>query len=116
MKYLSKFFLLACLTLALAACGDSGIVVDTSDRSMEFMPADLVINVGDTVTFQMTSTHNAIEISKETYDTGGIDALEGGFAVDYGETKDVTFTEAGVHYYVCQPHVTVGMLGTITVQ
>ena len=116
MKYLSKFFLLACLTLACAACGDSGVVVDTSDRSMEFMPADLTISVGDTVTFNMTSTHNAIEISKDTYDAGGIDALAGGFAVDYGETKDVTFTEAGVHYYVCQPHVTVGMLGTITVE
>ena len=76
----------------------------------------LPINVGDTVTFQMTSTHNAIEISKESYDTGGIDALENGFQVTYGETKDVTFNEAGVHYYVCQPHVTVGMLGTITVQ
>ena len=116
MKFVSKFFVVALLALACTACGDSGIVVDTSDTSMDFMPSDLTINVGDTATFKMTATHNAIEVSKETYESGGNEPLEGGFAVTFGETKDVTFTAAGVHYFVCEPHIPVGMIGTITVQ
>ena len=83
---------------------------------MYFEPEDLVISVGDVVRFQMTATHNAIEVSKDTYDDRGMTPLEGGFQVDYGETLDVTFDQVGTHYYICQPHVTLDMIGTITVQ
>ena len=117
--------------IALSACGDKTTTDDTSgesatdetvhtvttsDSSMDFTPKDLTIAVGDTVEFIMTATHNAIEVSQETYENIGIDALEGGFAVGYGETQRVTFSEAGTHYYVCQPHVTLDMVGTITVE
>ena len=84
--------------------------------NMDFMPADLVIAVGDTVEFVMHRSHNAIEVSQETYESRGRTPLDGGFAVDYGTTALITFTEAGVHYYVCQPHASVDMVGTITVE
>ena len=119
----------------LIACGDSENAKDTSgiesnDQSsqgednihtvdtpgMYFEPKDLVISIGDTVRFRMTSTHNAVEVSQETYDNIGTTALEGGFVVDYGQTMDVVFDDAGVHYYVCQPHVMLDMVGTITVE
>ncbi len=120
MKFVSKIFVLAFFALACTACGDSGLVVDTSDATMDFSPQDLTINVGDTVTFKMTVTHNAVEVSKDIYDQvvgGGLsERLEGGFVVDFGETKDITFDQPGVHYFVCEPHITVGMYGTITVQ
>ena len=90
--------------------------VTTTLASMAFDPVDLTIAVGDTVKFVMVSNHNAIEVSKETYDAKGTEPLDGGFEVDFGETKEVTFTEAGVHYYVCQPHVMIDMIGTITVE
>ncbi len=83
---------------------------------MTFTPEDLTIAVGDTVRFVMSATHNAIEVSEDTYNSRGIDALDGGFQVTFGETQEVTFTEAGTHYYVCTPHVTIGMIGTITVE
>ena len=90
--------------------------VSTSDSNNDFTPQDLVIDVGDTVRFVMTSTHNAIEVNQDTYDARGITPIEGGFQVGFGETQDVTFTEVGTHYYVCTPHVTMGMIGTISAE
>ena len=90
--------------------------VTTADGDMTFTPENLTIAAGDTVRFFMSPTHNAIEVSKDTYDALGITALDGGFAVNFGETKEVTFTEPGIHYYVCTPHVKINMIGTITVE
>ena len=90
--------------------------INTSDSNNDFTPQDLTIAVGDTVRFVMTATHNAIEVSQDTYESRGTTPVDGGFQVTFGETKDVTFTEAGTHYYVCTPHVTMGMIGTITVE
>ena len=83
---------------------------------MKFSPADITIAVGDSVLFEMSSTHNAVEVSKETYDAKGSAALEGGFNVGFGETQEVQFNEAGIHYFVCTPHAGGGMIGTITVE
>ncbi|MEC8191745.1 MAG: plastocyanin/azurin family copper-binding protein [Myxococcota bacterium] len=88
----------------------------TADGDMTFTPEDLTISVGDTVRFVMSPTHNAIEVSEDTYASRGTAALNGGFQVTFGQTDEVTFTEAGTHYYVCTPHVTIGMVGTITVE
>ena len=68
--------------------GGDGTVhtVTTTDSSMDFMPADLTIAVGDTVRFEMSTTHNAVEVSQEVYDARTIERLPGGFVVDYGET------------------------------
>lgn len=99
--------------------GDGGgtvHTVTTTDSSMDFMPADLTIAVGDTVRFEMSTTHNAVEVSQEVYDARTIERLPGGFVVEYGETADVVFNDAGVHYYICEPHVTIDMIGTITVE
>ena len=97
------------------------VVTSTDDFSdeeayMDFMPEDITVPVGTTVRFEMSSTHNAVEVSQETYEDRGSAALEGGFIVNFGETKDVTFDEAGIHFYVCQPHVGMDMVGTITVE
>ncbi len=90
--------------------------VTTADGDMTFTPDDLTISVGDSVRFVMSPTHNAIEVSQETYDSRGMTPLDGGFQVTFSETKEVTFTEAGTHYYVCTPHVSIDMIGTITVE
>ena len=96
------------------------VIVTTTDENgetyLDFMPQDLTIAVGTTVQFVMSNTHNAVEVSEETYNNRESTALEGGFAVQFGETKEVTFDAAGVHYYVCTPHVTMDMVGTITVE
>ena len=104
-----------------AACGTVHEVTTTDDGSdmeayMDFSPEDLTIAVGDCVSFVMSSTHNAIEVSEDSYNSRDGTPLSGGFQVDYGETAEVYFGEAGTHYYVCQPHVLGDMIGTITVQ
>ncbi len=95
-------------------------VTTTDDTSaadyFDFTPEDLVIAVGDAVRFEMSNTHNAVEVSEETYNNLGYVALDGGFEVSYGETAEIVFSEAGVFYYVCQPHALQSMVGTITVE
>lgn len=96
------------------------VVTSTDDFGdpgyMDFSPEDLTIAVGDTVRFEMSQTHNAVEVSEENYNNRIATALEGGFNIGFGETGEVTFTEAGVHFYVCQPHISADMIGTITVE
>ena len=86
--------------------------VDASDYNV-FSPSDLTINLGDTVYFENLSTHNAVEVSEETYNSDGT-ASNGGFEL-YSDGY-IVFEEVGTHYYVCTPHVQMGMKGTITVQ
>ena len=102
-------------------CGTIHTVTTTDDSSdfevyMDFAPEDLTIAVGDCVNFEMSNTHNAVEMSQEAYENRMNTPLEGGFSVTYGETKQIKFDEVGVHYYMCQPHVRGDMVGTITVQ
>ena len=124
---MQKILTISLLALTIAGCGETdaecatihvvNTTDDTSDETyMDFTPEDLTIAVGDCVNFVMTDTHNAIEVSQDTYDNRGVTALDGGFAVQFGETQEVYFGEAGTHYYVCQPHVSMDMIGTITVQ
>ncbi len=102
-------------------CGTVHMVTTTDDTSdidayMDFAPADITISVGDCIEFVMSRTHNAVEVSQETYESRGFTALEEGFSVSYGETERVRFDEAGTHYYICVPHVGADMVGTITVE
>ena len=90
--------------------------VTSADGDMSFSPVDLTISAGDTVRFVMSATHNAIEVSQETYDERGVTPIEGGFQVTFMETQEVTFSNPGIHYYVCTPHVSIDMIGTITVE
>lgn len=124
MKFSLRLSIL-CAALTVVACGGSSdnadggggvTTVNTEDSILVFMPEDITISAGDTVRFVMTETHNALEVSRETYDARGTTPLDGGFEVDFGQTGEVTFDTPGVHYYVCTPHVTVGMIGTITVE
>ncbi len=90
--------------------------VTTADGEMKYTPENLTIKVGDTVRFSMSAAHNAIEVSKETYDARGRTPVAGGFLIYFSETKEITFEDVGMHYYVCTPHVTADMVGTITVE
>ncbi|MBV72491.1 MAG: hypothetical protein CMH52_14295 [Myxococcales bacterium] len=102
-------------------CGTTHVVTTTDDTAdfeayMDFAPEALTIAAGDCVTFEMSATHNAVEVSEETYNNRMIQALEGGFNVTFGATGTVKFDEPGIHYYVCVPHVRGDMVGTITVE
>lgn len=81
-----------------------------------FSPSTLTINQGDDVNFVLTSSHNAVEVSQTVWNNNGNSSING-FSVNFGGGI-VTALElpVGTHHYVCSPHASIGMKGTITVQ
>ena len=77
-----------------------------------FTPDTLIVNVGDTVTLIMGPSHNAVEVSQSTWISNGTQS-NGGFNIYYGATGTFVPTINQTYYYVCQPHVTMGMKGVI---
>lgn len=76
----------------------------TNNFDFQFVPDSIHIEIGDTVYFSLLKFHNVVEVSKETYEANGTES-NGGFSLSFGGGM-VTFAEAGVHYFVCEPHVT----------
>ncbi|MFN8134706.1 MAG: T9SS type A sorting domain-containing protein [Bacteroidales bacterium] len=90
--------------------------VNITNSGFTFSPATVTINQGDDVNFQLGGIHNAVEVSKATFDANGNTALPGGFSVELGGgTVTADKLTVGTHYYVCAPHASLGMKGTITV-
>jgi len=82
-----------------------------------FSPSTITIVVGDDVTFNLESVHNAVEVSQATWNANGTAALAGGFQVALGGGPvQAALLGVGTHYYVCTPHASLGMKGTIIVQ
>lgn len=86
------------------------------NNGMSFSPSNLTIAFGDSVNFNISGSHNAVEVSQSTYDVNGSTALLNGFQVPFngGEVMPEKLG-IGTHYYVCTPHATEGMKATITV-
>ena len=83
---------------------------------MNFVPNEVICNVGDTIKFIMSNSHNAVEVSQSNYENNNPNPLEGGFNVNYGQTEFFVPNEAKTYFYVCQPHIFNGMIGKIIVQ
>ena len=86
------------------------IAMNDANAKYVFNPADITVNVGETVTLKLTSEN---EFHSFTVDDLGIDV-----EVDAGETEEITFTfsEAGTYELICIPHESLGMVGKIIVQ
>ncbi|HIC61758.1 MAG TPA: hypothetical protein EYO72_03370 [Marine Group III euryarchaeote] len=111
------------VTFGKAAPGpDCDYVVGIDSTGYAFDPVELTINVGETVCWQWADTsdaHNVVEINAE-YDTemNVADVSVGFTSGDASNNMDFrhTFTEDDkTHYYVCEPHAAMGMVGKITV-
>ncbi|MFN6039594.1 MAG: T9SS type A sorting domain-containing protein [Bacteroidota bacterium] len=89
-------------------------IVTVNNSGFTYTPANITINLGDTVNFSISSSHNAVEVSQATYNANGSTALPGGFSIGFGGGT-LTQLTVGTHYYVCTPHAGMGMKGTITV-
>jgi len=101
---------------------DCDHVVGIDASGFAFDLSDLDINVGETVCWQWDNAvdqHNVVEIIGEFDATMNLTEVSVGFSS--GEpSNDVdfrhTFTEDDkTHYYVCDPHASMGMVGKITV-
>jgi len=75
-------------------------------RSFRFMPADLTIRPGDTVTWGNGDTAPHTATARDgTWDTGELAK---------GQTAEITFDTPGRHTYICAFHP--AMRGTIVVE
>lgn len=90
-------------------------IYEITADGLTFSPDDITIQAGDTVRFNSGSLHPVLEVDKDTWETLGKTALDGGFSVSSGN-GDVVFNEPGTYYYVCENHVSSGMRGKITVE
>jgi plastocyanin len=81
-----------------------------------FNPSTLTIVPGENVTFTLEATHNAVEVSKATWDANGTTPLAGGFSVPFGGGEVLPAQlPNGTHWYVCTTHAAIGMKGIIIV-
>lgn len=112
MKKIVFFFLLS--SLSIASYCTTWTINNSGDT---FVPPTLTIALGDSVSFVLESIHKPVEVSQATWNANGNTPLPGGFDLPFGGGL-VTPAQlgAGIHYYVCAVHATLGMKGTITVQ
>ena len=78
-----------------------------------FVPSTININLGDTVKFVLESIHNVVEVSEATWNANQ-STSNCGFVLPFGGGT-LVLSEIKKYYYVCQPHASFGMKGTITV-
>jgi plastocyanin len=97
-------------------------IVTIGDDGYSFEPADITIAAGDTVCWMWkdtTDAHNVAEIAtKFDADMNLEDAKIGFYSGEAANSVDFrhTFEENDkTHYYVCEPHATMGMAGIVTV-
>ena len=109
--------ILISLVLVLSATGAFCTSWTITNSGNTFTPSIITITVGDDVTFALASIHNAVEVNQATWNANGNTKLAGGFETAFGGGQ-VQSSQLGVgtHYYVCSPHASLGMKGTIVVQ
>lgn len=94
--------------------GESEVTVDVGVQGnsgfYKFGPAAVAVSPGTTVTWQWTGkggTHNVVS-QNTVFDSGEL-------VERAGYTFTHSFAEPGIYYYVCEPHVSLGMKGALFV-
>ena len=85
-------------------------VVTVDSTNLRFNPSTVTLNEGDTLRFVwggQALPHNSVE------ENGVFDSGDPERAVDYGHVFD--YDSAGTYNFFCEPHESVGMLGSVTV-
>ena len=85
-------------------------VVTVDSTNLRFNPSTVTLNEGDTLRFGwggQALPHNSVE------ENGVFDSGDPERAVDYGHVFD--YDSAGTYNFFCEPHESVGMLGSVTV-
>ncbi len=88
----------------------------SSTISNTFSPATLSIAIGDSVQFNLSGIHSAVEVDQNAYNNNQLTPLSGGFSVPFGGgLVPAAQLPLGTHYYVCGNHFSLGMKGIIMV-
>ena len=77
-----------------------------------FDPDTLYCNVGDSINFSLTNTHNVVEVSTSTWLASQTTALPNGFSLPFGGGTFIP-DSAQTYWYICTPHVSMGMKAVI---
>ncbi len=111
MKLISTFFFSGLLlaTLSIQAQTTTTILND----GFNYVPAEVTVTVGDTVKFVLGEFHNVREVSQTSWNANDT-ISNGGFSTGFGGGTFVA-TTSGTFYYVCVPHASFGMKGTLIV-
>ncbi|MBI5475235.1 MAG: T9SS type A sorting domain-containing protein [Ignavibacteriales bacterium] len=109
MKQLILFFTLF-IVLITSSFSTTHIITNSG---FTFTPSSITITVGDTVVFSLASIHDVIEVNQATWNANGTTS-NGGFVLGFGGGT-LVIQSAGIHYYICGTHATLGMKGIITV-
>lgn len=113
---MKKAILLSAILMTAGSIASNATIWTISNSGNLFSPSTATIAVGDTVRFNITSSHDAVEVSEATYTANGTTPLDGGFEVPFGGgTVLPEQLSVGQHWFICTPHVTMGMKGIITV-
>lgn len=108
-----KLFSILLISIAIAGYSTTHTITNSGTT---FSPSTITIQLGDSIFFDLSSNHNAVEVSQETWNANGNTALPG-FSVPFdGGIVPASSLPLGIHYFVCTPHASIGMKGTITVQ
>ena len=102
--------LLACTAQTIAAEG-SDVIVTVDSTSLRFSPSEVTVTEGQAVRFMWAGqalAHNAVA------DDGLFDSGEPERDVDYRFVFEPG--TAGTRTFVCEPHASVGMVGTVIVE
>ena len=91
----------------------TGFTQTITNSGLTFSPDTLQVTIGDTISFNISASHNAVEVSETTFNNNG-STSNNGFNIPYG---GVSWTADSIktYYYVCQPHASAGMKGVIIV-
>ena len=102
---------LLCATAQLASADSSDVIVTVDSSSLRFNPSEVTVTEGQAVRFMWAGQalpHNAVA------DDGLFDSGEPERDVDYRFVFEPG--TAGTHSFVCEPHASVGMVGTVIVE
>lgn len=114
---LRGLFALTCLVLmstsvaGVTATDESDVIITVDSTTLRFSPSEITLTEGQAVRFMWSGQalpHNAVA------DDGLFESGEPARDVDYRFVFEVG--TGGTHTFVCEPHESVGMVGTITVE
>ena len=110
MKKIFTIIFALLLTFNLAFAQNTHII---NVNGMSFSPDTTICNIGDTIIFNLGGYHNAVEVSSATWIGNGTSS-NGGFSFQLGTTTGTMVVDTiKTYYYVCTPHVTMGMKAVI---
>ena len=112
--------LIGAAVLCVFVSGASAATVQVNALAMSFDPAEITIDVGDTVHWVnlQSLAHTVTEVAEADYDSNTNNPLSGGFSSGSPAAVDefmFTFDTPGEYFYICTTHIASGMKGKITV-